>query len=265
MARIAVGLSVALIFALMPAAPAGDKPPADGGHTVELSTSVKIKMVRMPGGKFWMGGGNGTPGTKEVEVAEFYLGTYEVTQSQWKAVMGVNNNPSKFKDDELPVEQVSWNDTQKFIRALNEKMKAKGFTYRLPTEAEWEYACRGAPTMKEECAFSFYFAEPTNDLSSEEANFDGEKPVGKGAKGKFLATTTKGGSYKPNRLGLYDMHGNVWEWCEDRYAADGPDRMYRGGSYWAEGRACAAWSRLIGQPDEKRPWLGFRLAASATK
>src|SRR5262245_22002007 len=253
-----------MILAVIPAARPGDKPPQEAGLTVELGGEVKIKMVRVPAGKLWMGGGGGTPGTKEVEVAEFYLGVYEITQAQWKAVMGVNVNPSKFKDDELPVEQVSWNDTQKFIKSLNEKMKGKGHTYRLPTEAEWEFACRGAPASKEECGFSFYFDKPTNDLSSDEANFDGEKPVGKAPKGKFLAMTTRVGSYKPNRLGLYDMHGNVWEWCEDRYSADGPDRMYRGGSFWAAGSACAAWSRLIGSPDEKRFWLGFRLAASAT-
>src|SRR5262249_2148473 len=136
---------VAMILAVIPAARSGDKPAPEAGLTVELGGEVKIKMVRVPAGKLWVGGGRGTPGTKEVEVAEFYLGVYEITQAQWKAVMGVNQNPSKFKDDELPVEQVSWNDTQKFIKSLNEKMKGKGYVYRLPTEAEWEFACRGAP------------------------------------------------------------------------------------------------------------------------
>jgi formylglycine-generating enzyme required for sulfatase activity len=255
--------SAALILAIVLSARPGDKPPDDREVTIHLDSAVTLKMVRVPAGKFWMGGGSGTPGTKEIAVAEFFLGTYEVTQAQWKSVMVTN--PSKFKGDDLPVEQVTWNDAQRFIKALNEQAKGKGYTFRLPTEAEWEYACRGAPTTKEDCGFNFYFDKPTNDLSSDEANFDGDRPAGKAAKGKFLATTTKVGSYKPNKLGLYDMHGNVWEWCEDRYAADGPDRMYRGGSFWADGRSCAAWSRLIGKPDEKRIWLGLRLAANAMK
>jgi len=263
MTRFVFVLSIAMTVANVPTARPGDKPPADNDITIDLGGEVKIKMVRVPAGKFWMGGGSGTAGTKEVEVAEFFLGVYEVTQAQWKAIM--ITNPSKFKGDDLPVEQVSWNDAQKFIKELNERQKGKGYAFRLPTEAEWEYACRGAPKTKDECAFNFYFDQPTNDLSSDEANFDGVKPAGKAAMGKYLGATAKVGSYKPNKLGLYDMHGNVWEWCEDRYAADGPDRMYRGGSFWAEGRSCAAWSRLIGKPDEKRMWHGLRLAANAAR
>ena len=121
------------------------------------------------------------------------------------------------KDEDLkhfPVESVSWNDVQEFIKKLNEKEKGKGWLYRLPSEAEWEYACRGGATTEEECSYHFYFAKPTNDLSSKEANFKGDFPDGKAANGPYLGRTTKVGSYPPNKLGLYDMHGNVWQWCE---------------------------------------------------
>jgi formylglycine-generating enzyme required for sulfatase activity len=260
MPRVVVFALIVTALVCAPCAHPGDQPPDDKVVTVDLGGDVKLKMVRIPAGKFWMGGGSGTAGTKEVEIAEFYLGVYEVTQAQWKSVIATN--PSKFKGDDLPVEQVSWNDAQRFVKALNDHAKGKGYVFRLPTEAEWEYACRGAPTTNEECSFNFYFDKATNDLSSDEANFDGDKPAGAAGKGKYLGATAKVGSYKPNKLGLYDMHGNVWEWCEDRYAADGQDRMYRGGSFWSEGRSCAAWSRLIGKPDEKRMWLGLRLAAT---
>ena len=115
----------------------------------------------------------------------------------------------------FPVEMVSWNDAQEFIKKLNEKEKGKGFQYRLPSEAEWEYACRGGATSEEECSYHFYFAKPTNDLSSKEANFNGNIPFGKADKGPYLGRTTKVGSYAPNKVGLYDMHGNVCQWCED--------------------------------------------------
>ena len=122
------------------------------------------------------------------------------------------------KDEDLkhfPVETVSWDDAQEFIKKLNEKEKGQGYLYRLPSEAEWEYACRGGATSEEECSYHFYFAKPTNDLSSKEANFDGNFPFGKADKGPYLDRTTKVGSYAPNKVGLYDMHGNVWQWCED--------------------------------------------------
>ena len=89
--------------------------------------------------------------------------------------------------------------------------------YRLPTEAEWEYACRGGATSEEECSYHFYFDKPTNDLSSKQANFNGDYPFGKADKGPYLGRPTRVGSYPPNKLGLCDMHGNVWQWCEDLF------------------------------------------------
>ena len=91
----------------------------------------------------------------------------------------------------------------------------------MPSEAEWEYACRGGATSEEECSYHFYFAKPTNDLSSKEANFNGNFPFGKADKGPYLGRTTKVGSYAPNKVGLYDMHGNVWQWCEDLWEKRG--------------------------------------------
>ena len=125
--------------------------------------------------------------------------------------------------------------------------------YRLPSEAEWEYACRGGATSEEECSYHFYFAKPTNDLSSKQANFNGNYPFGKADKGPYLGRTTKVGSYAPNKLGLYDMHGNVWQWCEDLYdpkglGPGGPGRrLVRRGPRTA-GRRTAAGARRSSGP-----------------
>jgi uncharacterized protein (TIGR02996 family) len=151
-----------------------------------LTNSIGIQLVLVPRGSFWMGDRGRQ---RQVEVPhEFYIGAFPVTQQQWQAVMG--SNPSWFarsgsgarravkgiSDADLrqfPVERVSWKDAQKFLKRLNAREKAGGFLYRLPTEAEWEYACRGGTTSQKDCAFDFYFAEPTNHLSSAQANFDG--------------------------------------------------------------------------------------------
>src|SRR5260370_19249589 len=126
---------------------------------------------------------------------------------------------------QFPVESVSWDDAQKFITKLNEQEKGKGWLYRLPTETQWEYACRGGATSEEECSYDFYFAKPTNDLSSKEANFNGNVPWGKADKGPYLKRTAKVGSYAPNNVGLYDMHGNVWQWCEDLWEKGDSNRV----------------------------------------
>jgi formylglycine-generating enzyme required for sulfatase activity/serine/threonine protein kinase len=180
-----------------------------------------MEFVLVPKGKSWLGGGGGRQGHMEVEIThDFYLGKYEVTQAEWQKVTGLN--PSHFtrtgpgqdavKDiadadlKRFPVESVSWEDAQLFIKRLNRELKEAGWVYRLPTEAEWEYACRGGPLVdKFDSAFDFYFQKPTNQLLPDQAN----------SEHKGLKRTCKVGSYAPNRLGLYDMHGNVWEWCAD--------------------------------------------------
>jgi formylglycine-generating enzyme required for sulfatase activity len=232
-----------------------------------------MKFVPLPKGTFYMGGGGGKAGKKTRIKEDFEIAVYAVTQGQWQELMG--KNPSWFsrrgggkdavKDIEdaelkqLPVESVSWDDAQAFIKKLNEREKGKGYLYRLPTGAEWEYACRGGATTEEECSYHFYFEKPTNDLSSRQANFDGKLPVGKGEKGPYLGRPTKGGSYAPNKLGLYDMHGNVRQWCEDLWEPNGPDRVTRGGGWNYAGFQCRAANRLWYFPANRIRYIGVRL------
>jgi formylglycine-generating enzyme required for sulfatase activity len=205
-----------------------------------FKNSLGMEFVLVPKGKSWLGGGGGKVGDKAVEIVQdFYLGKYEVTQEEWEKVTGLR--PSHFSregagkelvkdipDVELkrfPVECVSWDDAQSYVERLNKGEKEAGWIYRLPKEAEWEYACRGGPLSdKLESAYDFYFEKPTNQLLPEQANF---------AHGKGLKRTRKVGSYSPNRLGLYDMHGNVWELCDDEQKdVNGPPlRANRGGAW----------------------------------
>ncbi len=181
----------------------GSEPEADPTRYKIFTNSVGMKMVLIPGGEFTMGsdtGGSDERPPHKVFVNAFYMGATEVTQGQWEALMG--NNPSRFRGDpELPVEKISWEDAQEFVRKLNAKEGTD--SYRLPTEAEWEYACRAGSEGK----FSFGDSEEEldryawyKDTSVREAH-----PVA----GK-----------RPNSWGLYDMHGNVWEWVNDWYSKD---------------------------------------------
>jgi len=240
-----------------------------------------MKFVFLPKGTFYMGWQGAMRGKDREMIAEikgikaeikegFEIGVHTVTQGQWQAVMG--SNPSSFsrngeekdkvadiKDEELklfPVESVSWDDAQAFIKKLNEIERGRGWLYRLPTEAEWEYACRGGATSKEECSHYFYFDKPTNDITSEQANINGNYRFGNAPRGKFLSRPTKVGSYPPNKLGLYDMHGNVWQWCADSWD---PGRAKRGGC-WAEGGiGCRAGLRYRAMQADQSSHNGFRL------
>jgi formylglycine-generating enzyme required for sulfatase activity len=244
-----------------------------------------MKFVVLPKGTFFMGwDSKGKKATKTEIKKDFEIAVYTVTQGQWQDLMG--NNPSTFsraggqkdrvkeiKDEDLkqfPVETVSWDDAQEFIKKLNEKEKGKGWSYRLSTEAEWEYACRGGATGEEECSYDFYLAKPTNDLSLKDANFNSGGSADKADEGKQLLRTTKVGSYAPNKLGLYDMHGNVFQWCEDLYdpkasgfAARG--RVVPGGCFATAASVCRAASRFMDLPTDRISMQGFRLARVPVK
>jgi formylglycine-generating enzyme required for sulfatase activity len=223
-------------------------------------------MVQIPWGTFTMGslarekGRNDNESPQhQVNVPSFYMGKYIVTQAQYQAIMG--KNPSSFKGAKRPVEQVSWNDAVKFCNKLSQKT---GRTYRLPSEAEWEYACRAGTTTP------FHFGETiTTDL----ANYDGNYPYASAPKGKYRNETIPVGSFPPNTFGLYDMHGNVWEWCQDSWdenyngaPTDGSAwndnennyRMLRGGSWYGGSGSCRCAGRGRDYP-VSRYYYGFRV------
>jgi formylglycine-generating enzyme required for sulfatase activity len=250
----------------------GRKSCSPAGAVRERDDSVLMTFVRLPKGTFYMGWA-GTPGSaKKTEIQEdFEIALHDVTQGQWEAIMG--NNPSWFSrknggrewvsdisDEELklfPVEEVSWDDCQEFIKKLNEKERGRGYWYRLPSEAEWEYACRGGATSEAECSYHFYLEKPTNDLSSAQANFNGNGPFGRAPPGPWLRRPTRVGAYPSNKLGLCDMHGNVWQWTA---TVQGSDRVDRGGSWREAGPGCRAAERFALAPTVQGINLGFRLA-----
>ena len=179
-------------------------------QTIALAEGVDMTFAWIPPGTFLMGSPPEEPERGENEKQHsvtlsqgFYLGIHAVTQAQWKTVMG--NNPSHSKGKDRPVEQVSWDDCQEFCAKLSQK---DGKRYGLPTEAEWEYACRAGTTTP------FYFGET---IDPDQVNYDGNFPYGKGTKREYGRRTTSVGSFSPNAWGLFDMHGNVWEWCQDEY------------------------------------------------
>ncbi|MDL2321828.1 formylglycine-generating enzyme family protein [Desulfosarcina sp. OttesenSCG-928-B08] len=230
------------------------------------TNSIGMEFVLIPAGSFKMGcnrdfencHGGESPQHSVTISKPFYLGKYEVTQEQWVAVMG--GNPSKFKGRSNPVEQVSWNDVQTFIRKLNEKEKTG--KYRLPTEAEWEYAARAGSTS------TYSFGDDADQIGRYawyEGN-SGEK-------------THPVGQKQPNNWGLYDMHGNVWEWCQDWYGenyyrnssssdpkgpSSGEYRVNRGGGWGNSAGFCRSALRSSSSPGDRSNSLGigFRLAFS---
>jgi formylglycine-generating enzyme required for sulfatase activity len=239
---------------------------------VDLPGGVKLELVLVPKGTFWMSEGGENAKRQVVIDHDFYIGKYEVTQEQWQAVMGTNpswhsrTNYGKdqirgINDTELkqfPVEGVSWEDCQAFLKKLNESNQGRGWQYRLPKESEWEYSCRGGATSKEGCSYHFYFNTPTNSLSSEQANFDGDGPFVRARENKFLERPTKAGSYESNALGLCDMHGNVMEWCDDWFV-EGSTRLVRGGSCSDTDSKCQAAHRNWAPPSFRLPTLGLRV------
>lgn len=222
---------------------------------------VSFEMVRVEGGTFRMGAtseqgsdvwDNEKP-VHSVTLSGYYIGKTEVTQVLWEAVMGIN--PSRFKGDYLPVENVSWDDCQEFIRKLN---SMTGQNFRLPTEAEWEFACRGGNNSRG------YKYSGSNNLGSV-AWYDGNS----GNK------THPVGTKAPNELGIYDMSGNVWEWCADWYGDyssgaqtnptgpyGGSNRVYRGGSWNYDVGRCRSSNRDFYYPWIRDIILGLRLALS---
>jgi formylglycine-generating enzyme required for sulfatase activity/predicted Ser/Thr protein kinase len=239
-----------------------------GQNLTENLNGVPLEMVLVPSGTFVMGSPEGEGPDDErpqhqVSVQEFYLGKYEVTQAQYRAVMGLA--PSEFQGDNLPVETVSWEDALKFCDKLS---RLTGRAYRLPSEAEWEYACRAGTTT----AFAY-----GNTLSSTQANFDGRSPYGGAPVGVYREETTPVGSFQPNAFGLYDMHGNVWEWCLDMYhknyvgaptdgaawlEGSGP-RVLRGSSWLGVGSSLRSATRDKLPSDNRFAAIGFRVALSA--
>ena len=238
------------------------------------TNSIGMELVLIPAGSFEMG----SPKSEKLRDAdegplrritikkEFWVGKFEVTQAEYQKVMGVN--PSGFRDcGRCPVENVSWADAQKFIRKLNSMND--GFTYRLPSEAEWEYAARAGSSGP----FSV-----GNSMSPAQANFDSRYPY-EAQKGKYHVKTLPVGSYTPNAFGLYDMHGNVWEWVEDIYVragysgmpsdgsantsnGDENKRVRRGGGWDSWGKALRSANRGWKNPRDRNKNGGFRVAAS---
>ena len=236
----------------------------------EIGQGQKMTVQFCPPGSFLMGSpaseSNRSYDEDQVQVAiskGFWLGQTEVTQGQWAVVMGIN--PSYFKGDDLPVEQVSWEDAQAFIAKLNQNVPLPtGWKYALPTEAQWEYACRAGTETP------FHFGSV---LNGREANCDGNNPYGTTTAGPYLKETVVVGTYAPNEWGLHDMHGNVWEWCADGYVekllggfdpvapSAGSGRVIRGGSWNCDALLCRAANRDWGTPDYRYYRVGFRVAA----
>ena len=262
--------------------------------TEDLGNGITLEMVEIPGGTFMMGtedeeierlvkkyDNNWLRSEKprhKVTIPAFYMGKFQVTQAQWKAVaelpqIGIKLGfaPSSFTGDKLPVEYVSWYDAVEFCARLS---KHTGKEYRLPSEAEWEYACRAGTTTP------FHFGET---ITSDLANYNGNYTYANEPKGEYRGTTMPVGSFPPNAFRLYDMHGNVWEWCEDswheNYQAapndggawislknnDNRYRILRGGSWSYYPWGCRSAYRDGINPDVRSDDFGFRLACGGAR
>ncbi|MGB3514199.1 MAG: formylglycine-generating enzyme family protein [Microcoleaceae cyanobacterium] len=218
----------------------------------DLGNGIKLEMVDIPGGNLFMGSPENEAQREsyesprhQVTLPPFYMSKYPITQNQYQAIMG--NNPSNFKGGSRPVEKVTWHNATEFCQKLCQK---NGKTYRLPSESQWEYSCRASTTTP------FYFGET---ITSELVNYDGNDTYGNAPEGKYREETTDVGSFPPNAFGLYDMHGNVWEWCvdvwHDNYNAGPTDgsiwesggnsqRVLRGGSWYCNPSYCRSANRI---------------------
>jgi eukaryotic-like serine/threonine-protein kinase len=231
--------------------------------TEDLGNAVKLEMVHVLGGSFTMGSEENDDEKPRhvVMVPSFYMGRFQITQEQYLQIMGIN--PSNWQDAKLPVEKVSWEDAQVFCQKLSAKAGKK---YRLPSETEWEYACRAGTDTP------FYFGETIN---TELANYNGNYTYKSGVKGVYRSKTTPVGSFPANGFGLHDMHGNLWEWCEDKWHKnyqgaptngsawiDGNDndyRLLRGGSWYNYLNSCCSASRYGWSVDFRDYHIGFRI------
>ncbi|MBE9238686.1 formylglycine-generating enzyme family protein, partial [Anabaena aphanizomenioides LEGE 00250] len=248
--------------------------------TEDLGNGVTLEMVEIPGGTFLMGSPESEAQRdsdegpqRQVTVPSFFMGKYPLTQAQYQAIMG--DNPSGFKGDgsttltnQRPVERVSWDDAVNFCERLSQKT---GKNYTLPSEAQWEYACRAGTTTP------FYFGESiTTDL----VNYNGNETYGSAPKGIYRQQTTDVGSFPPNAFGLYDMHGNVWEWCLDDWVdnynnaptddsavtSQSVSKILRGGSWRSNFPGnCRSASRASNVPDYSNEYYGFRLVVSGAR
>jgi len=237
--------------------------------TVDLGGDVKLELVWCPPGTFTMGSPANEDGREDDETRHkvtltkgFWLGKYEVMQEEYEKLMG--KNPSKFKGARNPVEEVSWNDAVAFCKKMTEQERAggrlpDGYEYRLPTEAEWEYAARGGPKSQ---GFTYSGSNSVGDVAWYDENSDRK--------------THAVGQRKPNEFGIHDMSGNVYEWCRDwsgsypsGTAADptgagtGSFRVYRGGSWFSYARFCRSANRGGSAPTISNSYLGFRVALAA--
>ena len=248
--------------------------------TEDLGNGVTLEMAEIPGGEFLMGSPEDEKGRNDnenpqhkVNIKPFFMGKFAVTQAQYQEIMG--KNPSNYEGNKHPVDNLFWDDANKFCQKLTEKT---GRTYRLPSEAEWEYACRAGTTTP------FHFGETiTTDL----ANFNGNRSYADAPKGEYREQTTEVGNFPPNAFGLYDMHGNLWEWCQDTWHENyngAPDdgsawvdignniadsmrsnyeRVLRGGSWIENSSFCRSAYRRLEKPLAHIGNFGFRVVCNS--
>jgi len=248
---------------------------------LDLGNNVKMRLVLIPAGKFMMGspateGGRDSHEGPQHEVTiskPFYMGVFEVTKEQYKQVMGVNR--SGFKGAKNPADNVSWDDAVEFCKKLSARTGKK---VTLPTEAQWEYACRAGTTTAFHTGDALEPGQANARIPSNPGFWDRIMAwVGKSSAQKTIQWTTPAGSFPPNGFGLYDMHGNVWEWCSDWYADSyanaknqdptgpdsGPCRVLRGGSWDFTPQDCRSARRYQFTPDYRFIIFGFRVAVLA--